>query len=154
VVLLVADAAPTARILTGVLGFEPGGREGTVSRFVAPGAGPGRVVDLRAVGGFPRGALGRGSVHHVAFRAGDDAAQAGMADRLAAAGLAVTGQKDRAYFRSIYFREPGGVLFEIATDGPGFAVDEAPDSLGTALRLPAFLEGRRAAIAEALPMID
>jgi glyoxalase family protein len=154
VVLLVADAAPTARILTSVLGFEPGGSEGAVGRYVVPGEGPGRVVDLRAVGGFPRGALGRGSVHHVAFRAADDAAQAAIVARLAAAGLGVTEQKDRTYFRSVYLREPGGVLFEIATDGPGFAVDEAPDGLGTALQLPAFLEDRRAAIAATLPAID
>jgi glyoxalase family protein len=77
------------------------------------------------VGEFPRGKLGRGSVHHIAFRAPSDAVQAAMAEKAVALGLQVTEQKDRNYFRSVYFREPGGVLFEIATDDPGFAVDAA-----------------------------
>ncbi|MFD0936509.1 ring-cleaving dioxygenase, partial [Methylobacterium trifolii] len=103
---------------------------------------------------FLRGRQGAGSVHHVAFRAADDSAQAAMAEALTRRhGLAVTEQRDRQYFRSVYFREPGGVLFEIATDAPGFAVDEAPESLGTALKLPAFLEPHRAGIEEALPAI-
>jgi glyoxalase family protein len=151
VTLLLADADPTARILTGVLGFVRTETDGALTRFVAGGDGIGRIVDIRAVGGFPRGALGRGTVHHVAFRAADDAGQAAMVEALGALGIAATEQKDRAYFRSVYFREPGGVLFEIATDGPGFAVDEAADALGTTLRLPAFLEPHRARIEQALP---
>jgi glyoxalase family protein len=103
--------------------------------------------------GFLPGALGGGSVHHVAFRAADDAAQAEMARRLGGHGLRATEQMDRSYFRSIYFREPGGVLFEIATDEPGFTADEAVDSLGRDLKLPPFLEGRRRAIEAALPAL-
>jgi glyoxalase family protein len=81
--------------------------------------------------------------------------QAEMVERLKRDyGIRTTGQKDRKYFRSVYFREPGGVLFEIATDPPGFSVDEPPDMLGTALQLPAFLEPRRAQIAAALPPLE
>jgi glyoxalase family protein len=150
VTLLVADAAPTARVLTEVLGFRQAARDGALTRYHAD-ATLGGHVDLREVGDFPRGKLGRGSVHHVAFRAADDAAQAAMAQSAVKLGLHVTEQKDRNYFRSVYFREPGGVLFEIATDDPGFAVDEPLASLGTALKLPRFLESRRAELEAKLP---
>ncbi len=87
--------------------------------------------------------LGRGGVHHVAFRTPDDEEHARWREKIRAMGLGVTPQIDRFYFRSIYFREPGGILFEIATDGPGFATDEDPAHLGERLSLPPFLEGRR-----------
>ena len=149
--LLVKDAAPTGAILSDVLGFAAAGNEGTTTRFRAPAA-VGGIVDVRAVGGFLPARLGGGSVHHVAFRAADDAAQAAMVERLAANhGIRTTEQKDRNYFRSVYFREPGGVIFEIATDDPGFAVDEPAAALGAALRLPSFLEPRRAQIEAVLP---
>jgi glyoxalase family protein len=99
--------------------------------------------------GAGRGAAG--TVHHVAFRARTDDEQAALADAARAARLQVTAVKDRQYFRAVYFREPGGVLFEIATDAPGFATDETPESLGTELRLPPWLEERRAAIERRLP---
>jgi glyoxalase family protein len=98
--------------------------------------------------------VGVGSVHHVAFRAADDAAEMAMAARARAQGLRPTEPIDRLYFRSVYFREPGGVLFEIATDGPGFTVDEPKESLGTLLRLPPWYEARRAEIAAALPPLE
>jgi glyoxalase family protein len=143
VTLLLEDAAPTAAILTDVFGFTGSGREGAVERYRTDTV-MGGVVELRAVPGFPRGRQGRGSVHHIAFRAADDATQAEMVRRLAENhGIQTTEQKDRNYFRSVYFREPGHVLFEIATDSPGFAVDEPAASLGQALKLPRFLEGRR-----------
>ena len=152
VTLLLRDTGPTADILTDVLGFEAAGRDENVFRFVAPGATAGRVVDLRAEPTMPRGRQGTGSVHHVAFRAADDAAQAAMVRKLVEDhGLATTEQKDRNYFRSVYLREPGGVIFEIATDVPGFAVDEAESTLGQALKLPAFLEPHRAKIEATLP---
>jgi len=151
--LLVGKAAPTAAVLTGVLGFRATGEEGALTRYVTGGA-PGGCVDLREVGEFPRGKLGRGSVHHVAFRAAEDAAQAAMAEKAVALGLHVTEQKDRNYFRSVYFREPAGVLFEIATDDPGFAVDEPAESLGRALKLPRFLESRRAELEAKLPPLE
>ncbi|MBH0237892.1 ring-cleaving dioxygenase [Methylobrevis albus] len=155
VTLLLERAEATAAILTDVLGFAETGREGSVLRLGAPGTTLGGIIDLRAVGGFLPHRFGAGSVHHVAFRAADDAAQAAMVRRLAEEhGLGTTEQKNRDYFRSVYFREPGGVLFEIATDAPGFAVDEPAADLGGALKLPAFLEGRRAAIEGALPALD
>jgi len=151
VTLLVNDAAPTAAILTDVLGFREVAREGALAR--CRGDAPmGALVDLREAGDFPRGRMGRGSVHHIAFRAPDDAAQAAMAKRLAADHhMHPTDQKDRNYFRSIYFREPNGILFEIATDQPGFSVDEPASELGGALKLPRFLEPRRAEIEAKLP---
>jgi glyoxalase family protein len=99
--------------------------------------------------------MGRGSVHHIAFRAADDAQQAEMARKVTDEhGVHTTEQKDRQYFRSVYFREPGGILFEIATDDPGFAVDEPAAALGTALKLPVWLEPRRREIEAVLPSIE
>jgi glyoxalase family protein len=94
---------------------------------------------------------GAGSIHHIAFRATDDAAQAAMGAAFRKQGLKPTEQRDRNYFRSIYAREPSGVLFEVATDGPGFLVDETAEALGSSLRLPARLEAHRAEIEAALP---
>lgn len=151
VTLSVADPAATAAILVEILGFELVDRsEGRWLLRTTAEIGAG--VDLVESGIDKRPQLGAGSVHHVAFRASSDAAQAEMALKLRERfGIAATEQKDRNYFRSIYFREPNGVLFEIATDEPGFAVDEAPDALGRDLKLPSFLEGRRAEIEAALP---
>jgi glyoxalase family protein len=151
VTLLLNTAAPTAAILTDVLGFREVAREGALARY-AGDAPMGDHVDLREAGDFPRGRMGRGSVHHIAFRAVDDAAQAAMAQKLVADHkMHPTDQKDRNYFRSIYFREPNGILFEIATDQPGFAVDEPAASLGQSLKLPPFLEPRRAELEAKLP---
>jgi len=151
VALLVERSEPTAAILQDVLGFKDAGRAGSVRRFRANSA-IGGVVDLHEAQGFLSGQLGRGSVHHVAFRAPDDATQAEMASRLITDHHQhVTHQLDRKYFRSVYFREPGGILFEIATDDPGFTVDEAVEALGHDLKLPRFLESQRDEIAAALP---
>ena len=153
VTLLLAEAAPTAAILTDVFGFVETSREGSSIRF-ANGAGLGGHVTLRAVGEFLRGRPGAGSVHHIAFRAADDSAQAAMVQRLEQAhGMQVTEQRERNYFRSVYFREPGGVLFEIATDIPGFAIDEPAESLGQALKLPQGLEMHRDRIEAVLPAL-
>ena len=150
--LLVEDAAPTGAVLADVLGFAEAAREDTTVRYRTSAGGVGGTVDLRAVGGFLKARPGGGSVHHVAFRAADDAAQAAMVERLRRDHrIGATEQKDRNYFRSVYFREPGGVLFEIATDAPGFAADEPAEALGTRLKLPAFLEGQRDRIAAVLP---
>ena len=153
VTLLVKDAAPTAAILTDVFGFALTAQEGTLSRY-STGTAQGGIGDLHAAGYFLRGRPGGGSVHHIAFRAVDDAAEAAMVQKLADHhGIRTTEQKDRNYFRSVYFREPNGVLFEIATDIPGFAVDEPAETLGQALKLPAFLEGRRTEIESILPVL-
>jgi glyoxalase family protein len=152
VTLMLRQAAPTARVLTEVLGLVETGREGSLTRYAGE-AGLGSYVTLREVGDFLPGRSGGGSVHHVAFRAADDAAQEEMARRAEALGLQVTEQRDRHYFRSVYFREPGGVLFEIATDDPGFSADEPAEILGQALKLPAFLEPHRAEIERVLPAL-
>jgi glyoxalase family protein len=152
--LMLDKAAPTGAILTNALGFAETGREGPLVRYAAAGA-PGNVVTIRETGGFLPARMGRGSVHHIAFRAADDAQQAAMARKVRDDHrLSPTQQLDRNYFRSVYFREPGGILFEIATDQPGFAVDEPVESLGRALKLPPFLEPRRREIEAALPPIE
>lgn len=153
VTLLLEAAERTAAVLTDVLGFRATDTEGTVTRYVAD-ANVGGVVDIHAAGGFLAERQGTGSVHHVAFRARDDAEQAEMRRKLVEEHrLHVTEQIDRTYFRSLYFRSPGGVLFEIATDEPGFAVDEPEATLGESLVLPAFLERRRAQIEATLAPI-
>ena len=155
VTLMLQEAAATGRVLTDVLGFADAGREGSLVRFKAKDAAVGGVVDILEAKGFLGGSMGRGSVHHIAFRAADDAAQAAMARKLAQAHrLHPTDQKDRQYFRSVYFREPGGILFEIATDAPGFAVDEPVASLGRDLKLPPFLEPQRKKIEAVLPPLE
>lgn len=144
VVLDVAAPDATAKVLTNLLGFEPLGEEGGRLRFRAGADEVGAVVDLLATGSGERGLMGAGSVHHVAFRARDDEEQQVWRDVIARAAIHVTTVQDRNYFRSIYFREPGGVLFEIATDAPGFTVDEPEEELGRHLKLPPQYEGSRA----------
>ena len=158
VTLWVDDPGATARVLTEVLGHtavgdEADGDTGRRWRFAAAGDGPGRFVDVLQRPGVA-GRQGAGTIHHVAFRAADDAHQDDIRTRVAAAGFRVTPRIDRQYFNAIYFREPGGVLFEVATDPPGFAVDEDPAALGTALKLPPQYEPRRAEITAALPPLQ
>ena len=153
--LLLAEAGATADILIDVFGFVAGETEGSTRRYRAKGVDLGGAIDLRTAGEFLGARQGAGSVHHIAFRAADDAAQRAMVEKLVKHHrLRTTEQKDRKYFRSVYFREPGRVLFEIATEPPGFAVDEPADSLGRSLQLPPFLEGSRAHIEAALPKLD
>jgi glyoxalase family protein len=154
VTLAVPDPEATAAILREVLGFRI--VEQSTDMILLVGMDdPATSVTITASRHGRRPRLGAGSVHHVAFRAADDAAQAAMAAHLKSRfAITATEQRDRNYFRSIYFREPGGVLFEIATDGPGFAVDEDPAHLGEALMLPAGLETRREEIAAALPDLE
>jgi glyoxalase family protein len=155
VVLMLDDASRTAAMLKDVFGFAEFAREPQLIRFRANDTVLGGVVDLREAKGFLHGRMGRGAVHHVAFRAPNDAAQAAMARKLTVDhGLHPTEQIDRQYFRSVYFREPGGVIFEIATDEPGFAVDEPLAALGRELKLPPFLEPRRPQIEAALPPLQ
>jgi glyoxalase family protein len=145
--LTVQDLGPTAWTLADVLEFrltgeyEDGGNR--VALFEAGPGGPGAMVRVIEGPAASQAHLGKGGVHHVAFRTPDGEEQRLWRERLREAGLGVTPQIDRYYFRSIYFREPGGVLFEIATDGPGFATDEDAAHLGERLALPPFLEERR-----------
>lgn len=154
VTLWVGDAAPTATLLTSQLGFARQDEAAGELRFAVPDSVSGGVVDVRVRPDGGPGRPGAGSVHHVAFRAADDAHQAAMRDALLAAGRYVTPVRDRHYFRSVYFREPGGTLFELATDGPGFTVDEPVETLGAALRLPPWLEARRDEVEALLPSLE
>ena len=119
---------------------------------IGPG-GPGAELHVAVQPGLPMAMQGAGGVHHVAFRA-NDADYDAWAERLNTLGIPNSGKVDRFWFRSLYFREPSGILFEIATDGPGFAVDEDPDTLGEKVVLPPFLEQRRAEIVAGLKPID
>lgn len=153
VTMSVADQGPSAELLTGKMGFHPTGREGIRTRYATGDGGPGSLVDLLEQPGVPRGHVAVGSVHHIAWRTADDAEQEAWRSDLAEAGFHVTPMQDRQYFHSVYFREPGGVLFEIATDPPGFTFDESVGQLGSALRLPPWLEASRSRIEERLPRV-
>jgi glyoxalase family protein len=141
----------TAELLTGQLGFRLVEEEGDRLRFDVGDGGPGALVDVLAQPRSPRGLVAAGTVHHVAWRAPDDPAQQAWRAALVDEGVEVTPVIDRQYFHSIYFREPGGVLFEIATDNPGFAIDEPVERLGSGLRLPPWMEAERATIEASLP---
>lgn len=144
---------PTERLLVGMFGYRRAGEEGDRLRYVAEGAALGRVVDVVVDPAARRAPQGAGVVHHVAFRAGNQASQRDWRARVADAGFNVTEVVDRTYFRSIYFRERGGVLIEMATDEPGVVIDEPVESLGTRLMLPPQYEPNRAAIERGLPAI-
>lgn len=134
VTLTLRDAAPTADLLK-LMGYREEGREGSFLRFRVEGNGA-DVLDIREDPAAPPAQQSAGSVHHIAFSVADRAAQAEVRRELAESGFQTTPSIDRDYFYAIYFRSPGGVLFEVATEEPGFSRDEAPESLGTALKLP------------------
>ena len=146
------ERAPTTAFLTGALGFEALATEGDWTRYGFKDA-PG-VVDLRETPEARRGAWGVGSVHHLAWRVDDEAHQLAVRSQAEAAGAHATPVIDRFWFKSVYFKEPGGVLFELATDGPGFAVDEDPQHLGESLVLPPWFESSRRDIEAALPPLS
>lgn len=145
------DLARTADFLTGPLGFTAAGEEGGWHRYVVGDGGSGRFLELRELPDERPGSWGVGSIHHIAWRVPDEVAQREARARLETAGRRPTEVIDRFWFRSVYFREPGGALFEIATDGPGFAVDEPAEALGTRLVLPPWLEPHRTRIEAAVP---
>lgn len=153
VTLWLDDATASERVLTDTLGFKPMREDGTTRRFAAGDGGPGTIVDLRTIGDFGRGAGGAGTVHHVAFRVPDDTTELAVRGRVTKAGLHPTPVIDRNYFHSVYFREPGGVLFELATNPPGFAIDEPVEHLGERLMLPPQYEKHRSEIEAVLPPI-
>jgi glyoxalase family protein len=146
------SAETTGRFLTSTLGFQEIAAENGWCRYGIPG-GVG-VIDLRDAPEARRGAWGVGSVHHLAWRVDDSDHQMAMRTRVESAGAHPTPVIDRFWFKSVYFKEPGGVLFELATDGPGFSVDEDAAHLGERLVLPPWLEGHRAAIEQALPPLS
>lgn len=143
----------TAHLLQQLMGLRFVGQDDNRFRYAASGAGTGAIVDVVCSPDGRRGRLGAGVVHHIAWRTSDATQQKNWHDDLVAEGFNVSPIMDRIYFSSIYFREPGGILFEIATDGPGFAADEPADHLGERLALPQWLESRRTAIEQALPSL-
>jgi glyoxalase family protein len=151
--LVERDLGPTAFFLVNTLGFTHLGTEGSWQRYGVNGGGSGCSIDLREAADERRGHWGVGSIHHLAWRVEDDAHELEVRSRVERVGMRPTPVIDRFWFKSVYFKEPGGVLFELATDGPGFAVDEDPAHLGESLVLPPWLEPQRAAIEGALPRI-
>lgn len=143
----------TGKVLTEDMGFRAVREQASIFRYATHDAGPGSILDLRCVPGLWQGVPGAGINHHIAFRATDNEEQIIARTALVKRGLNVTPPIDRRYFHSIYFREPGGVLFEIATDPPGFTVDEPEAALGSSLLLPEWLEPRRFEIEALLPNI-
>jgi len=150
--LEVRNPEKTEKLLTENLGFEFVAEENNRRRFRGSGSNASAEIDLvSSEAGF--GQIAAGTVHHIAFRAADDDEQLKVREQLAARGLNVTPVIDRQYFHSIYFREPNGILFEIATDGPGFLIDEPADALGETLKLPPIYESKRNEIERVLPTI-
>jgi glyoxalase family protein len=144
----------TAVILTGLLGYRLVDRKDNRYRFINHQAQNAAIIDLVAASGDGRGLISAGSVHHVAFRVENEAVLMQCRKKIVAAGLKITEKIDRNYFYSVYFREPGGVLFELATDNPGFTVDEPLSQLGTRLQLPRQFESRRAELENLLPSLN
>ncbi|GAB5518523.1 MAG: ring-cleaving dioxygenase [Rhodothermales bacterium] len=154
VTLQLADPKRTSRLLRDTFGYTESGQDGERLRFVATAEDrESSVVDLVPTPLSDRARMGKGTVHHVAFRARDYDEQAALREELLGQGFNVTPFIDRQYFRSIYFREPNGVLFEIATDAPGMLIDETREGLGHGLQLPAQYEPRRAEIERILTPI-
>ena len=150
VTLAEADQERTAKMLTDVLGFRMVKQEGNRFRYEVGDGGPGARVDVLSLPDQPRGRIAVGTVHHVAWRTEDDAHQLLWRQHLLTHSNDVTPVLDRQYFHSIYFHEPGGVLFEIATVPPGFSIDESVEQLGTHLKLPPWLENDRSQIEKVL----
>ena len=153
VALTLAEAAASVELLTATMGFRQVDRAGNRTRFETGAGGPHAILDVIESPEGPVGEESIGTVHHVAWRTPDSQAQVRWREALLDAGRNVTPVIDRWYFKSIYYREPGGVLYEIATDGPGFTVDEPPDRLGTTLSLPPWFQVRRDRLDEILPPI-
>lgn len=154
ITLTLHNIKATADILTGIFGYQLAEQQVNRYRFVTNAIEQAAVVDLVEVPGEKAGQVARGAIHHVAFRVKDDATQMKFRQLILNKGHQITPQIDRNYFHSLYFREPGGVLFEIATDNPGFMVDESIDELGQNLKLPAQHESRRAEIEQYLPTLQ
>lgn len=154
VTLTLNNVQATAKILTGIFGYTLIGQEGNRYRYTTDAIGTANVIDLVELPTEERGLGANGTVHHVAFRVKDDETQMAFRKKIIDMGFQITPQIDRNYFHSLYFREPGGVLFEIATDNPGFTVDEPLEELGTHLKLPAQYESQRKQIEAHLVKLD
>jgi len=153
VTILERSAGPTAKMLSNILGFKQIGEDGEIMRLETGGDG-GTIIDIVESIGDPKGLIAGGCVHHIAWRTPTDEQQAAWRSALSNGGIDVTQIIDRRYFRSIYFREPGSALFEIATDAPGFTIDEPERELGSHLKLPPWMERDRRVIQSVLPPIE
>ena len=145
---------PTETVLTQLMGFNHLGSEDGWHRYGVEGGSSGKLIEIKELPEERRGQWGTGSVHHVAWRVNDSEEQMRLREALLKAGLRPTHQIDRFWFQSVYYKEPGGVLFELATDGPGFHRDEDMDHLGEQLILPPWLEAQRGEIEAALPSLE
>jgi glyoxalase family protein len=161
IVMSVPELRHTDVVLTKAMNFRPvreyphpDNANHTVHVYEMGEGGPHAELHVAVQPGLPMARQGAGGVHHVAFRTPTEEEYHGWYERLSSLGIRTSGEIDRYYFRSLYFREPNGILFEIATDGPGFAVDENPDTLGEQVALPPFLESRRAEIVANLKPIE
>lgn len=154
ITITTGKAEPTAYILTKVFGYELKQTEVNRFRYVTDAVEQAAIVDIVEVPGETSGVVAGGSVHHVAFRVTDEATLMYFREKVLALGIHITEKIDRNYFYSLYFREPGGVLFEIATDNPGFATDETVAELGSGLKLPAQYEAYRSEIEKVLPKLE
>jgi glyoxalase family protein len=154
VTIRVRDLAPTASVLKDILGYDLLASEGNVHRYQTNAIETAHIVDLVEDKNGKPGIVAGGTNHHVAFRVKNEEILMRFRDKVEQYGLHITPKIDRNYFFSLYFREPGGVLFEIATDNPGFAVDELPAELGTHLKLPPQYEPQRSKIEQVLPVLQ
>ncbi|WP_313004468.1 VOC family protein, partial [Chryseobacterium gleum] len=154
VTLTLKKADPTIKVLTDILGYDLKKQEGERYRFATDAIDTANLVDIIENDSIPAGRNAAGTNHHIAFRVKDDNVLMEYREKALSAGLSITPKINRDYFYSLYFREPGGVLFEIATDNPGFTVDEPLNELGTNLKLPVQYEGIREKIEGVLPKLS
>ena len=154
ITLSLRNVQPTADILMGIFGYKYVGQEGNRFRYQTDTVDNAAIVDIIEVPAAPNAHNAGGTIHHVAFRVKDEAVLMKFRETIVAKGFNITPKIDRNYFYSLYFREPGGVLFEIATDNPGFSVDEEVSQLGKGLKLPAQYEAHRKEIEKILPVLD
>lgn len=154
IVLTVRNVAPTAKVLNDIFGYKLLSQEGNSYRFITDAIDTANIVDLVEDPNGARGINAGGTNHHVAFRVKDDNILMEFREKVRSAGLNITEKIDRNYFYSLYFREPGGVLFELASDNPGFATDESVSELGTHLMLPPQYERSRKKIEDVLPVLN
>jgi glyoxalase family protein len=150
---LVRELKFTQLLLTDILGFSRLGQENGWVRFGVEGGTSGKLVEVKADSTLRLGRWGTGGIHHIAWRVTDTDEEMSVREQVMRLGLSPSPQIDRFWFKSVYFKEPGGVLFELATDGPGFARDEDPDKLGETLILPPWYEEKRAQIEAGLPKL-
>ncbi len=154
ITLTLKNIKATASILTDIFDYKLSAQEGNRSRFVTDAIEQAAIIDLEEAPDQPAAVNAGGTIHHIAFRVKDEATLMHYREKIVIKGLRITEKIDRNYFFSLYFREPGGVLFELATDNPGFSVDEPVSELGKNLKLPEQYEANRAKIEKSLPVLD